>query len=68
MSITSYKHIGFFLKLGWWKEFVTSVIDDKLAKSRRINVPPPVMEKLGNPTHIKFVIRGEKVMVEAGVK
>ena len=50
------------------KEFVMSVIDDKLAKSRRINVPPPVMEKLGNPARIKFVIRGEKVMVEAGVK
>ena len=40
------------------REFVMSVIDDKLAKPRRINVPPPVMEKLGNPTHIKFVIRG----------
>ena len=49
------------------KEFVRSVIDDKLAKSRRINVPPPVMEKLDNP-RIKFAIRGEKVMVEAGVK
>ena len=49
------------------KEFVTSVMDNKLAKYRRINVPPPVMEKLDNP-RIKFVIRGEKVMVEVGVK
>ena len=50
------------------KEFVMSVMVNRQAKSCRVNVPPPVREKLGNPTHIKFVIRGNRVTVEAASK
>ena len=50
------------------KEFVMSIIPDRRARSCRVNVPPPVREKLGNPTHIRFVIRGNRVVVEAAGK
>ena len=51
-----------------WKpgttEFPMKVIPNGKAGTFHINVPPAIREKLGNPTHIKFVIRGSKILVE----
>ena len=55
-----------------WKpgaaEFVVSVVHDRWADTRRISVPSPVLEKLGNPTHVRIVIRGSRALVEPASK
>ena len=55
-----------------WKpgttEFPMKVIPNGKAGTYHINVPPVIREKLGNPTHIKFVIRGSKVLVKGASK
>ena len=51
-----------------WKpsttEFPMKVIPNGKAGTYYINVPSVIREKLGNPTRIKFVIRGSKILME----
>lgn len=42
------------------KEFVVSV---NFSKGNKVNIPQPIIEMLGNPEKIKFVIRGKRVII-----
>jgi len=46
------------------REFTVTVSDDKRG-SMFCRIPKPILEQLGSPTSIKFVI-GKKITVEAG--
>jgi hypothetical protein len=53
--------------MGRWKkdetEFIVSVGYNE-HRGYQCYVPRPIMEKLGNPTSIKFVINDEKISIE----
>lgn len=46
------------------KDFIVAVVPNVRAGTRYSNIPPPVLEKMGNPKHIKFSIRGDVIVVD----
>ena len=46
-------------------DFTMRVVPNVRAGTKYINVPPPVMEKLGNPKSIRFSMRGDAIVVES---
>jgi len=49
------------------KEFAVNLIDDS-SGSVICRVPKPILKILGQPSGIKFVIKGKKIVVVAGDK
>jgi len=49
------------------KEFSVTLGDDK-SGSLICRVPKPILDRLGSPSSIKFVILGKKIIVEASDK
>jgi hypothetical protein len=53
--------------MGRWKkdetEFIVSVGYNE-HRGYQCYVPRPIMEKLGTPTSIKFIIKDEKIVIE----
>ena len=47
------------------KDFVVAVVPNVRAGTRYSNIPPPVLEKMGNPKRIRFPIRGDAIVVES---
>ena len=45
-------------------DFTMRVAPNVRAGTKYINVPPPVMEKLGNSKSIRFSLRGVVIVVE----
>ena len=45
-------------------EFTVTVIPNKRLHTEYVNVPRPIRSKLGNPKYIKFIIDGNKIILE----
>ena len=45
------------------KEFAVSVIRNKDRRTSYSYIPKPILKVLGNPAHLKFIIRGGYVEV-----
>ena len=46
-------------------DFTVAVTTNKQAGTRSSNIPKPVLVKLGNPTRIRFSMRGDTIVVES---
>lgn len=46
-------------------DFVVAVVPNVRAGTRYSNIPPPVLEKMGNPKRIRFSIRGDAIMAKS---
>ena len=47
-------------------EFVVSVIDNKAAQVRFSNIPKPILEQLGNPSNLKFLVTKNNIIIKSG--
>lgn len=45
-------------------EFIVTVIPNKRLHTEYVNVPRPIRNKLGNPKYVKFIIDGDKIILE----
>ena len=45
------------------KEFTVSVIKNEKRLTNYSYIPKPILERLGNPAKLKFVISGDDIMV-----
>ena len=46
------------------KDFTVSIIQNKKRLTSYSYIPKPILEMLGNPTALKFTIRGSDVLVK----
>ena len=53
--------------MGTWRkdatEFTVSVIRNRQRQTSYSYIPKPVLDKLGNPDGLKFVFRGDDILV-----
>ena len=50
------------------KDFTVSIIQNKKRLTNYNYIPKPILEMLGNPTALKFTIRGSDVLVKGTSK
>ena len=50
------------------KDFTVSIIQNKKRLTSYSYIPKPILEMLGNPTALKFTIRGSDVLVQGTSK
>ena len=46
-------------------DFVVAVVPNVRAGTRYSNIPPPILERMGNPKRIRFSIRRNTIVVES---
>lgn len=53
--------------MGYWRrdatEFAVSIIRNPRRRTSYSYIPKPVLERLGNPDGLKFVFRGDDILV-----